>query len=58
MYYNLKAFALTDKIAADTGKVELRKIINEPGKTKPYAYLVNYYGFDELKFVAHFIIKE
>ena len=49
--YNLKAFALTDKIAADTGKVEFKKIINEPVTNKPYAYLVNFYGFDELKLV-------
>ena len=47
--YNLKAFALTEKIAADTGKVEFKKIVNEPVNNKPYAYVVNYYGFDELK---------
>ena len=27
--YNLKAFALTDKITADTGKVDQKKIIND-----------------------------
>ena len=31
--YNLKAFAITDKVKADTGKVGLKKIINDlPGK--------------------------
>jgi hypothetical protein len=50
--YNLKAFALNDKVAADTGKVVLKKIINEPDKNNPYAYVANYYGFDELKFIA------
>ena len=52
MYYNLKAYALTDKIAADTGKVGEKKIINIPGKAETYAYVANYSGFDELKFVA------
>jgi hypothetical protein len=50
--YNLKAFAITEKISPDTGKVELKKIINESGKNDPYAYVTNYYGFDELKFIA------
>jgi hypothetical protein len=50
--YNLKAFALTEKIASDTGKVELKKIINIEGKKDTYAYITNYSGFDELKFIA------
>ena len=56
--YNLKAFAVTDRIAADTGKVEIKKIINETGSAKPYAYVVNFSGFDELKFMAALYKKE
>jgi hypothetical protein len=50
--FNLKAYAISDRIAADTAKVEFKKIINEAGNDKPYAYLVNFSGFDELKFMA------
>ncbi|TAL81484.1 MAG: zinc carboxypeptidase, partial [Bacteroidetes bacterium] len=50
--YNLKAFALADKILPDTGRVDRQKIINLPGKNETYAYLADYYGFDELKFMA------
>lgn len=50
--YNLKAYALTDKVEADTGKVGQKIIINLPGKNDTYAYVANYYGFDELKFTA------
>ena len=50
--YNLKAFAVTDRIASDTGNVVLKKIVNIADKSNTYAYLVNFSGFDELKFVA------
>lgn len=50
--YNLKAYALKDRITADTGKVEIRKIVNSVDKDTPYAYIVNFTGFDELKFMA------
>ncbi|MEI6049525.1 MAG: M14 family metallopeptidase [Bacteroidota bacterium] len=49
---NLKSFAISDKIPSDTGKVEQEKIINILNKTDPYAFMVNYSGFDELKFIA------
>jgi len=55
--YNLKAFAIADKIMSDTGKVILTKIINVAEKNKPYAYVINYYGFDELKFIAELFKK-
>ena len=32
-------------------------INNEESKTKPYAYVVNYSGFDELKFIAALYVK-
>jgi hypothetical protein len=50
--FNLKAYALSEKIAADTGKVEQKKIVNLPGKSETYAYVANFTGFDELKFMA------
>lgn len=50
--YNLKAFALTEKLIPDTSKIEIKKISSEPGADKPYAYAVNFTGFDELKFMA------
>jgi hypothetical protein len=42
----------------DTTKVELKKIINELSDTKPYAYVANFYGFDELKFMAALYRKD
>jgi hypothetical protein len=56
--YNLKAFAVSEKIASDTGKVEQKKIINEAGKNDTYAYVANFYGFDELKFIAALYRKD
>jgi hypothetical protein len=56
--FNLKAFALTEKIAADTGKAVFEKIINEADTNNPYAYITNYYGFDELKFIAALYRKD
>jgi hypothetical protein len=50
--YNLKSYAVAEKIPSDTAKVVVNKIINEAATTKPYAYVVNFTGFDELKFMA------
>jgi hypothetical protein len=50
--YNLKAYAIAERLPADSGKVEIKKIINEVSNEKPYAYVANYSGFDELKLVA------
>jgi hypothetical protein len=52
LVYNLKAYALTDQITADTAKVEFKIIVNEITGTKPYAYVANFTGFDELKFMG------
>jgi hypothetical protein len=56
--FNLKAYALTEKIPADTGKVTQQKMVNLPGKPDTYAYVSNYYGFDELKFMAALYNKD
>ena len=50
--YNLKAFAIVDKITPDTAKVEPGIIVNDVSSVKPYAYVTNFFGFDELKFMA------
>ncbi len=50
--YNLKAVAIPEKIAPDTGKVEYRTITNIPGADNIYAYVVNFNGFNELKLMA------
>ena len=50
--YNLRAFAVNDKISSDTGKVTHKKIVNLSANKNTYAYAANYSGFDELKFIA------
>ena len=50
--YNLKAYAVAEKLQADTAKVDSKIIINDVSSSKPYAYVVNFTGFDELKFMA------
>jgi hypothetical protein len=50
--YNLKAYALNDRIAADTARFDLKKIVNEFTGSKPYAYVADFTGFDELKLIA------
>lgn len=49
--YNLKAYATADRIPSDTVKVEFMQIVNKVAKT-PYAYVVNFSGFNEQKFMA------
>ena len=56
--YNLKAFAIPEKIAADTTRMISDKIINEVPPSKPYAYVANFTGFDELKFMAALFNKK
>jgi hypothetical protein len=50
--YNLKAYAITERVAADTTGFNRNRIINEITSSKPYAYLADFTGFDELKFMA------
>lgn len=56
--FNLKAFAVAEKINGDSGKVEQTVSNNESGSSKPYAYATSYSGFDELKFIAALYIKK
>jgi hypothetical protein len=50
--YNLKSFALKDKVDAADGNVSFPAPVNNVSEEKPYAYLVNWKGFDELRFLA------
>jgi hypothetical protein len=50
--FNLNTFAIKEKIDAGEGKVEFTKPVNNLTDEKPYAYLVNWKGFDEVKFLA------
>ena len=50
--YNLKAYAVTERIPSDTARIVFKTIVNEKGSSKPYAYVANFTGFDELKFMA------
>jgi hypothetical protein len=56
--YNLKAFALADQIRPEVGKIEFEKITNELNSDKPYAYAVDYKGFNELKLMADLYKKD
>lgn len=55
--FNLKAFAVTDKILADTGKVGKANIVNMPAKAETYAYVANYTALMSLNSWLHSIIK-
>lgn len=50
--FNLKAYALAEKVPSDTGSVRISVSRNEQAADKPYAYIVDFSGFDELKFIA------
>ena len=50
--YNLKAYALTETTKPEGGNTEFKKIVNEIDTVKPYAYAVNFTGFNELRFIA------
>jgi hypothetical protein len=56
--YNLKSFALNDKVPSDTAKVVFKKIVNEIPATKPYAYVANFTGFDEHRLIANLFLKK
>lgn len=56
--YNLKAYAVSERIPADTGKVSAKKIMNPADTSRPYAYIADYHGFDELRFIAALYMKD
>jgi len=56
--YNLKAYATTEQIKPDDGSVAFELIKNSLAVGKPYGYIVNFTGFNELKFMAALYRKE
>jgi hypothetical protein len=55
--YNLKAYALTDQIKPLEEKIEGQKPASAVNDNKPYAYIVNFTGFNELKLVSALLRK-
>ena len=55
---NIKAFAVNEQIKPDDRKVVFEIIRNELKTNNPYAYVVDFQGFDELKFMADLYKKE
>jgi hypothetical protein len=50
--YNLKAFAVNEQIKPEEKKVASDTINNELKTNSPYAYVADFKGFNELKFMA------
>lgn len=55
--YNLKAFAIAEQIKPLDQKIEREKLINLSTGNKPYAYAVEYKGFNTLKFISALYTK-
>ncbi|MFN8241927.1 MAG: M14 family metallopeptidase [Bacteroidales bacterium] len=56
--YNLKSYALSEQVKSEQGKVEYTPIVNELKTDKPYAYAIDYKGFNELKLMAALYRKD
>jgi hypothetical protein len=56
--FNLKSFAVNEQIKPDDKKVEFETIKNEIKTNSPYAYIADFKGFNELKFMAALYKKE
>jgi len=56
--YNLKSYALKDQVKPDGAKVEFDKINNEINTGKPYAYAIDFKGFNEIKLMANLYKKD
>ena len=50
--FNIKAFAMADQIKPGEGEVAFEKTVNVLDPGKPYSYIVNNNGFNELRFIA------
>lgn len=50
--FNIKAYAVREKIEPGPGIPEKARGANLPGNADPYAYLLNFGGFNEMKFVS------
>lgn len=56
--YNLKAFALTEKVNPEEGTVKYEMVNNLPPSGKPYAYVCDFKGFNELRLMAELYKKD
>jgi hypothetical protein len=56
--YNLKAYALTEQVKPDGEKIIFDKISNQLNTDKPYAYAVDYKGFNEIKLMGDLFRKD
>jgi hypothetical protein len=56
--YNLRAFALNEQIKPEERKVMFDTIKNETNGNNPYAYVVDFKGFNEMKFMAALYDKD
>lgn len=53
--YNIKAYAIKEIINPKEGDVVLSSVANTIPDSKPYAYIVNWSGFNEVKFMAELL---
>lgn len=56
--FNLKTFAVNEQIKPDERNIETVIIKNELKTSNPYAYIVNFKGFNELRFMAELYKKD
>lgn len=56
--YNLKAWALAEKIPSGEAVKKSPAVVNGTGPEKPYAYLSKFTGFDELRLMAALYRKD
>jgi hypothetical protein len=56
--YNVRTYALTEQIKPEDKKVVFEIIKNEPKTNSPYAYIADFKGFNELKFMAELYKKD
>jgi Zinc carboxypeptidase len=56
--YNLKAFAISEQAKPEEGIVKTEMINNIPPDSKPYAYVADFTGFNELRLMAALYNKD
>jgi hypothetical protein len=55
--YNLKAYALDGQIKPFDGKIEPENPVKNPAGNKPYGYIIDYSGFNVLKYISALHLK-
>ncbi|MBS0011792.1 MAG: hypothetical protein KFF49_10310 [Bacteroidales bacterium] len=56
--YNLKAYAVKDRIKSSAEEINLAAVKNETPGNKPYAYIADFNGFNEIKLMASLLKDE